>query len=88
MAARIKSWRTLVSPVPRVTLRRARPGRSSMHQNHPLSHADALAIVAALQAELERTHPRAAIAVVDAPGELLAFLRTDGCRLPATTIFP
>lgn len=28
----------------------------------------------------------AAVAVVDAHGELVAFLRTDGCRLPSITI--
>jgi len=57
-----------------------------MHQRYQLSHADALAIVAAIQIELERTHQGAAMAVVDAQGELLAFLRTDGCRLPSINI--
>jgi glc operon protein GlcG len=35
---------------------------------------------------LEREGKGAAIAVVDNHGELLAFLRTDGCKLPSITI--
>ncbi len=57
-----------------------------MHQNYQLSHKDALTIVSAIQAALEAEGKGAAIAVVDAHGELLAFLRTDGCRLPSITI--
>ncbi len=57
-----------------------------MYQRYQLSHAEALKIVAAIQAELERTKRGAAIAVCDSQGELLAFLRTDGCRLPSITI--
>jgi glc operon protein GlcG len=57
-----------------------------MYQRHHLSHAEALAIVAAIRAELEKQSKGAAMAVVDAQGELLAFLRTDGCRLPSITI--
>lgn len=51
-----------------------------------LSHRDAQAIVAAIAAELERTKQGGAVAVVDTHGELLAFLRTDGCPLPSITI--
>lgn len=57
-----------------------------MHQITTLSHADAARIVEAIRAELERQGKGAAIAVVDEHGELLAFLRTDGCRLPSITI--
>jgi glc operon protein GlcG len=57
-----------------------------MYQRHHLSHADALAIVGAIRAELEKQSKGAAMAVVDAQGELLAFLRTDGCRLPSISI--
>jgi len=57
-----------------------------MHQTQNLSHTDALKIVSAIQAELEAENKGAAVAVVDAHGELLAFLRTDGCRLPSITI--
>lgn len=57
-----------------------------MHQITTLSHADAARIVDAIRAELEQQGKGAAIAVVDAHGELLAFLRTDGCRLPSINI--
>jgi len=51
-----------------------------------LSHTDAARIIGAIQQELEQRGLGAAIAVVDAHGELLAFLRTDGCKLPSITI--
>lgn len=57
-----------------------------MYQSNNLSHADALKIIAAIQAELEKENKGAAVAVADAHGELLAFLRTDGCRLPSINI--
>ncbi len=57
-----------------------------MYQRYHLSHADAQRIVDAIRMELERSGKGAAIAVADAQGELLAFLRTDGCRLPSITI--
>jgi glc operon protein GlcG len=54
----------------------------TMYQNYHLSHTDALKIIKAIQTELEKENVGAAIAVVDAHGELIAFLRTDGCPLP------
>lgn len=57
-----------------------------MYQSNNLSHADALKIIAAIQAELEKENKGAAVAVADAHGELMAFLRTDGCRLPSINI--
>jgi glc operon protein GlcG len=57
-----------------------------MHQFDVLSHADAQKIVAAIQAKVEKDSKGVAIAVVDTHGELLAFLRTDGCPLPSITI--
>lgn len=57
-----------------------------MHQQLHLSHADAMRIVEAVRAELEKDQRGAAVAVVDSHGELLAFLRTDGCKLPSITI--
>lgn len=57
-----------------------------MYSRFQLSHADALKVVSLIQAELERAQKGAAIAVVDAQGELLAFLRTDGCKLPSIQI--
>ena len=57
-----------------------------MYQTDNLSHADALKLIAAIQAELEKEQKGAAIAVADAHGELLAFLRTDGCPLSSINI--
>ena len=57
-----------------------------MYQRYYLSHADALKIVGAIQARLENEKKGAAVAVTDAQGELLAFLRTDGCKLPSIMI--
>jgi glc operon protein GlcG len=57
-----------------------------MYQRYHLSHTDAMKILASIQAKLEADDKGAAIAVVDAQGELLAFLRTDGCKLPSITI--
>ena len=51
-----------------------------------LSHHDAQRVLAAAQAELDRTGRGAAVAVVDHHGELVAFVRTDGCRLPSIAI--
>ena len=53
-----------------------------MYQSYNLSHHDAQAMVAAVQARLEKDGKAACVAVTDAHGELLAFLRMDGCHLP------
>ncbi|NWG15258.1 MAG: heme-binding protein [Chloroflexi bacterium] len=57
-----------------------------MYQSFNLSHQDAAQIITFIQAELERQNKGAAVAVVDAHGELLAFLRTDGCPLASINI--
>lgn len=57
-----------------------------MIQRYHLSHTDAAAIIDAIRARLEAQGKGAAIAVVDSQGELMAFLRTDGCRLPSINI--
>lgn len=57
-----------------------------MYQRYQLSHDDATRIVDAIRAELEKEKKGAAIAVADSQGELLAFLRTDGCKLPSIVI--
>ncbi|MEZ4516128.1 MAG: heme-binding protein [Chloroflexota bacterium] len=57
-----------------------------MYKRNQLSHKDAQVILSLIQKELEAGGKGAAVAVVDAQGELLAFLRTDGCRLPSITI--
>jgi glc operon protein GlcG len=51
-----------------------------------LSHADATRMVDAIRARLDEKQLGAAVAVVDAHGELLAFLRTDNCRLSCITV--
>lgn len=57
-----------------------------MNQITTLSHYDATKIIAAIQAELDKENKGAAVAVVDEHGELLAFLRTDGCPLASINI--
>ncbi len=48
-----------------------------------LAHADAMRVLDAVRDELETDGRGAAVAVVDTHGELVAFLRTDGCPLPS-----
>jgi glc operon protein GlcG len=57
-----------------------------VYQRYHLSHLDAMKIVTTIQAELEKQGKGAAIAVTDTQGELLAFLRIDGCKLPSIAI--
>jgi len=57
-----------------------------MYQQFHLSHTDAVNIIGAIQGRLEQEKKGAAIAVTDAQGELLAFLRTDGCKYPSILI--
>ena len=57
-----------------------------MYQSTNLSHTDALKILDVVKAALEKDKKGAAVAIVDAHGELIAFLRTDGCRLPSINI--
>lgn len=54
-----------------------------MVQRYQVSHDEAMRIVQRLRIELEQDGRGAAVAVVDDHGELLAFLRTDGCPLPS-----
>jgi glc operon protein GlcG len=57
-----------------------------MIKNFEISHIEAQRIIERIKVELEKDGKGAAIAVVDAHGELVAFLRTDGCRLPSINI--
>lgn len=57
-----------------------------MYQRYQMSHTDAMRVIDTIRIELEATDRGAAVAVVDSQGELLAFLRTDGCKLPSITI--
>jgi glc operon protein GlcG len=51
-----------------------------------LSHQDAMTIINAIRTRAEAENAALAVAVVDPHGELLAFLRTNGCRLQSITI--
>jgi glc operon protein GlcG len=53
-----------------------------MYQTMNLSHAEAQAMIAAVQKKCEAEKKAAAIAVTDSHGELIAFVRMDGCHLP------
>jgi len=53
-----------------------------MYTTVNLSHADASEMIEAIRGKLEAEKKAGAIAIVDTHGELLAFLRMDGCHLP------
>ena len=57
-----------------------------MNTKHMLSHTEAFSILQAIQNKLAQDGKAGAIAVVDEHGELLTFLRTDGCPLPSIMI--
>jgi len=48
---------------------------------HELTHTEAQMILSAIQAECQSQNQGAAIAVVDTHGDLITFLRMDGCGL-------
>jgi len=51
-----------------------------------ISHDEAMQMLRFVQARLDEKRQGAAVAVVDAHGELLAFVRTDSCRLSCITV--
>lgn len=57
-----------------------------MYSKLELSHSDAMTIIEAIREKADVDGLGLAVSVVDTHGELLAFLRTDGCRLPSITI--
>lgn len=57
-----------------------------MYESTQLSHNDAQKIISVIAARLEQDGKGAAVAVADSHGELLAFLRTDGCPLASIVI--
>jgi glc operon protein GlcG len=57
-----------------------------MNPRPTLTHDVAVTVIDAVRTELDRRGAGAAVAVCDDHGELMAFLRTDGCRLPSITI--
>jgi len=57
-----------------------------MPDRREIGHEEARDIVAKVGDRLDAQGQGAAVAVVDAHGELVAFLRTDTCKLPSITI--
>ena len=57
-----------------------------MPQRREIGHAEARQLIAMIGDRLDATGAGAAVAVVDRHGELLAFLRTDGCGLASINI--
>lgn len=57
-----------------------------MKQKQILDHNDAMTIINAIRAKADAEGKGLAASVVDEHGELLAFLRTDGCPLPSILI--
>lgn len=57
-----------------------------MNTIQTLSHNEAMTIINAIREKADVEGSGLAAAVVDTHGELIAFLRTDGCRLPSITI--
>ena len=57
-----------------------------MLMRREVGYTEGRQLVAAVAERLESESRGAAVAVVDAHGELVAFLRTDGCPLPSIKI--
>lgn len=57
-----------------------------MRQIQGLSHADAMLILETIRQRADADNAGIAVAIVDPFGELIAFLRTDSCRLPSVQI--
>ena len=57
-----------------------------MPERREIGHTEARALVARVAERLEADGRGAAVAVVDRHGELVAFLRTDGCGLASISI--
>lgn len=57
-----------------------------MPERREIGHAEARELVAMVGDRLDATGAGAAVAVVDRHGELVAFLRTDGCGLASINI--
>lgn len=57
-----------------------------MYQSINLSHQDAQEMIDMVRKRLEADHKAGAIAVTDSHGELIAFLKMDGCLLPPIVI--
>jgi glc operon protein GlcG len=57
-----------------------------MYQTSNISHGEALAMITAVKDAAEKAGKAVCAAVADSHGELLAFLRMDGCQIPSVYI--
>ena len=57
-----------------------------MYETMNLSHTEAMDMINAIRAKLEADRKAACVAVTDSHGELIAFLRMDGCHLPPLNV--
>lgn len=57
-----------------------------MRKQSILSHSDTMTIINAIYEQATTDNATVAVAVVDAHGELLGFIRTDGCRYSSIQI--
>jgi len=57
-----------------------------MYQTYNLSHNDAQAMIEAVRTKAQGAGKAVCVAVADSHGELIAFLRMDGCQLPPVYI--
>ena|SRR5271157_907464 len=57
-----------------------------MYQTFHLSHADAQAMIETVRKGAEAAGKAVCVAVSDSHGELIAFLRMDGCQLPSVYV--
>jgi glc operon protein GlcG len=57
-----------------------------MYQAYNLSHSDAQAMIETVRAKAQGAGKAVCVAVADSHGELIAFLRMDGCNLPPIDI--
>jgi glc operon protein GlcG len=57
-------------------------GECTMYETMNRSHTDAMDIINAIRAKLEADRKAACVAGTDSHGELISFLRMDGCHLP------
>jgi glc operon protein GlcG len=57
-----------------------------MYQTYNLSHGDAQAMIEAVRSKAHAMGKAVCVAVSDSHGELIAFLRMDGCHLPPVDV--
>jgi glc operon protein GlcG len=58
----------------------------TMYETMNLSHSDAMVAIDAIRVKMESARKAVCVAVTDSHGELIAFLRMDGCHLPPLSV--